>query len=42
MKNYEVDNPIVLPPPPKNPDLGMSKDEPAKSCNDIIKWGGVP
>jgi hypothetical protein len=41
-KTYPVHNPIVLPPPPTMPDLGLTKDIPATSCMDIIKWGGVP
>lgn len=31
-KEYIVDKPLILPVPPKDNDLGMTKDNPAYSC----------
>jgi hypothetical protein len=31
--------PIILPEPPRDPELGMSPKNPAFSCADIKKWG---
>lgn len=39
---YPINVPIVLPPPPTDPDLGLMEEYPAKSCMDIVKWGGKP
>lgn len=34
-KEYPVDRPLILPPPPKDPTLGKLKENPGKSCMDI-------
>ncbi len=34
-KEYPVEQPLILPPPPKDPTLGKLPDNPAKSCIDI-------
>lgn len=34
-----VDLPIILPTPPRDPELGTSMSNPAVSCADIKKWG---
>jgi len=39
---YPIDEPIILPPPPKDPELGMQPSNPASSCQDIITNGGKP
>jgi hypothetical protein len=31
--------PIILPTPPRDPELGMNMENPAVSCADIKKWG---
>ena len=35
MKEYKVKELIVLPPPSKDPNLGKTSDNPAKSCIDL-------
>lgn len=32
---YVVEKPIVIPPPPKDPTLGLTLEKPATSCIDI-------
>lgn len=36
---YKIDMPYVLPTPPRDPNLGITLDNPALSCSDIKKWG---
>jgi hypothetical protein len=42
VNEYPIDEPIILPPPPKDPELGATRDNPAASCADIIANGGKP
>ena len=37
---YPINLPNILPPPPRDPNLGKSPNTPAISCIDIKKWGG--
>lgn len=38
---YPVKRPMILPPPPRDPNLGKDQSNPAKSCADIKKWGDL-
>jgi hypothetical protein len=37
--HYQIDAPLILPTPPRDPALGTSMNNPAASCSDIKKWG---
>lgn len=39
---FHTEEPIVLPDPPNDPELGRSPENPATSCIDILKNGGKP
>lgn len=41
LKAYPNELPIKEDKPLRDPELGLSKDNPAKDCNDIKKWGKV-
>lgn len=36
---YTFKLPNTLPPPPRDPELGKTPENPAQSCSDIKKWG---
>ena len=38
-KQYKIEMPIILPTPPRDPNLGKDITNPAVSCMDIKKWG---
>lgn len=40
--NYPIVEPIVLPPPPNDPELGSNPEAPGESCIDIMLNGGKP
>lgn len=40
--NYPIVEPIVLPPPPNDPELGTNPEAAGKSCIDIMLNGGKP
>jgi len=42
VREFPIEEPIVLPPPPKDPELGFTASNPAESCIDIIHNGGKP
>jgi hypothetical protein len=39
---YFTEEPLVLPDPPKDADLGKSPDNPAETCIDVKMNGGKP
>jgi len=41
-EEYFTDEPLVLPPPPNDAELGNAPDNPGESCIDIMKNGGKP
>lgn len=40
VKEYPIVEPIVLPPPPNDPELGTNPESPGASCIDILMNGG--
>ena len=38
-KQYPIEQPVILPSPPRDPSLGKNSNNPGMSCSDIKKWG---
>jgi len=38
-EHYKLNNPLILPTPPRDPKLGTTIENPAFSCADIKTWG---